>query len=177
MESSPAILLRRTKLSETSWIVTWLTRDCGKIKTVAKGARRPKSPFAGKLDLFFEADVQFVRSKKSDLHILKELALLATCEGLRLSFARLQLASYFVELIELVTEPEHAAPELFELLQRALKYLNSGAPTKRALLHFEVELTRLLGIAGEDRVTAPIALGRVYGRLPAERAALLKSLT
>ncbi|MDP9291888.1 MAG: DNA repair protein RecO, partial [Verrucomicrobiota bacterium] len=160
MEGTAAILLRRTRLSETSWIVTWLTRDCGKIKTVAKGARRPKSAFAGKLDLFFEAEIQFVRSKKSDLHILKELALSETFEGLRLSFPRLQLGSYFVALIELVTEPEHAAPELFELLVRALKYLSNGAPTKRALLHFESELSRLLGISGEERVSAPVAIGR-----------------
>ena len=48
-------------------IVTWCTIDHGVLKTVAKGARRPKSQFSGKLDLFFEGEFEIIRSKKSDL--------------------------------------------------------------------------------------------------------------
>ena len=44
-------VLRLTKLGDTSWIVHWCTAEFGWIKTVAKGARTPRSPFAGKLDL------------------------------------------------------------------------------------------------------------------------------
>ncbi|MEI9894387.1 MAG: recombination protein O N-terminal domain-containing protein [Chthoniobacter sp.] len=53
METTAALLLRKTKLTETSLIVTWFTEAHGKIQTVAKGARQPKSRFAGLLDLFF----------------------------------------------------------------------------------------------------------------------------
>ena len=44
MERSEAILTRLTKLTDTSLIVHWFTAEAGLIKTVAKGARRPKSP-------------------------------------------------------------------------------------------------------------------------------------
>src|SRR6266540_772686 len=47
MESTEAILLRKRKFSDTSLIVSWCTESLGCIQTVAKGARRPKSPFAG----------------------------------------------------------------------------------------------------------------------------------
>src|SRR5947208_2775316 len=57
MESTVAILLRKRKFSDTSLIVSWCTESLGCIQTVAKGARRAKSPFAGKLDLFFEAEL------------------------------------------------------------------------------------------------------------------------
>jgi DNA repair protein RecO (recombination protein O) len=177
VETTPAILLRKTKLTETSLIVTWFTVAQGKIKTVAKGARQPKSRFAGLLDLFFDCEIQFARSQRSELHQLREVALREPHEALRLDYPRVALASYFVELIELVTEPDHPAPELYDLLQRALGFLNTQPASRRALLHFENELTRLLGIQGQEGVTAAIAIGRVYHHLPTSRPALLKSLT
>jgi DNA repair protein RecO (recombination protein O) len=177
VETTAAILLRKTKLSDTSLIVGWFTEAHGKIKTVAKGARRPKSAFAGRLDLFFEAEIQFIRSRKSELHILKEVVLREPFGGLRQNYQRVQLASYFVELIELVTEPDHAVPDLFGLVKRAFGYLNSGQPTKRALLHFESELVRFLGIHGAPNVTPAVAIGRAYGRLPSGRAELVRQLS
>jgi DNA repair protein RecO (recombination protein O) len=176
VDTTAAILLRRTLLTDTSLIVTWLTEDQGKLKTVAKGARRPKSAFAGKLDLFFHAEIHVVRSRKSDLHILKEAMLLDPFEGLREDYRRTQLAAYFVELIELVTEPEHPVPELYELLLRALKYLSTEEANKRALLHFESELVKLLGIHGQPEVTPAVAIGRAYNALPTARPELLRQL-
>ena len=176
MNSTPAILLRRTRLSDTSWVVTWLTQVHGRLKTAAKGARRPRSPFAGKLDLFFLDDISFAPSRKSDLHVLREAVLIQPFGGLRADFLRTQLAAYFVELIELVTEAEHPVPELFDLLVRALGYLDTGRPTLRALLHFESELVRLLGIHGQARVTPAGAIGRAYNAIPSTRAGLVKRL-
>ena len=176
MKSTAAILLRRTRLSDTSWIVTWLTEADGRLKTTAKGARRPKSPFAGKLDLFFLEEISYAPSRKSELHTLREVVMVEPFEGLRADYLRTELAAYFVELIELVTEAEHPVPELFDLLLRALRYLDMGRPDRRALLHFENELVRLLGIHGQERVTPAVAIGRAYNSIPPGRAALLKRL-
>jgi len=174
MESTAAILLRRTKFSDTSLIVTWLTRDHGKIKTMAKGALRPRSAFAGTLDLFFETEIAFVRSERSEIHALREAVLRNPFEGLRKDYARVELAAYFVELLELMTEPEHPVPELFHLLHRALAYLENAAPDRRALLHFENELARLLGIHIEGNAHA--ALSRVCHHLPESRRRLMEKL-
>ena len=175
METTHALLLRRTRLTETSFIITWFTADHGKLKTVAKGARRPQSRFAGLLDLFFDCEIQFARSRKSDLHILREVTLHEPHGQLRTDYTRVALAAYFVELLELTTEPEHPAPELHDLLRRALHHLNGQPASRRALVHFEAELTRLLGIANAE-VTAAVALGRAYHRLPTTRPGLLKKL-
>jgi DNA repair protein RecO (recombination protein O) len=176
LDTTAAILLRKTKLTETSWIVTWFTEAHGRIKTVAKGARQPKSRFAGLLDLFFDCEIQFVRSRKSELHILREVVLRNPHENVRLDYTRVALAAYFVELIELVTEPDHPSPELHDLLHRAFGHLNEKAGSLRALLHFETELVRLLGIQGQENVTPAVAIGRVYHRLPKSRPGLLKML-
>ncbi len=177
MKSTPAILLRRTRLSDTSWIVTWLSETEGRLKTVAKGARRPRSPFAGKLDLFFLAEISYAPSRKSDLHTLREVVLSQPFDGLRADYLRTALGAYFVELIELVTETEHPVPELFDLFLRALRYLDGGRPTLRALLHFESELVRLLGIHGQPGVTPAQAIGRASHAIPSTRAALVQQLT
>jgi DNA repair protein RecO (recombination protein O) len=175
LENTAAILLRKIKLTETSLIVTWLTEQHGKLKTVAKGARQAKSRFAGRLDLFFECEIQFSRSRKSELHGLREAELRETYDGLRLDYPRVALASYFVELIELVTEPEHAVPELFDLLRRAFRYLSVHPADRRSFDHFENELARLLGIAN-PAVSAAIAIGRAYHHLPGARQEVLKLL-
>lgn len=175
MENTIAILLRRTRLTETSLIVTWLTERHGKLKTVAKGARQPKSRFAGRLDLFYVCEIDFARSRRSELHTLREVILRNAHEGLRADPERVALAAYFVELIELVTEADHPVPEIFDLLARALGHVNGHPPSLRALEHFERELVRMLGIE-HPTISPSIALGRVYHYLPAGRAALVGRL-
>jgi DNA repair protein RecO (recombination protein O) len=172
METTPAILLRKTKLSDTSLILTWLTAAHGKLKTVAKGARQPKSKFAGRLDLFFECELSIARSRKSELHTLREAELIEPHEGLRCDYTRVALAAYFVELLELVTESEHAVPDLYDLFRRALRYLNENSANLRALEHFERELVHLLGIEHPE-MSPVLALTRTYHRLPNARRDLV----
>ena len=178
METTPAIVLRKTRLTETSLIITWLTEQHGKMKTVAKGALRNRSAFAGKLDLFFDCEIGLARSRRSELHTLREVTLRETFEGLRLQLPRTELAAYFVELVELATEPESAVPEIYDLLKRAFAYLDRGEPTRKALLHFEAELSRVAGVKPEsaEANAAANALARLFGSLPIARSGLLRKL-
>ncbi len=152
-------------------MVSWLTLEHGRLKTLARGALRPKSAFAGGLDLFFECEIAYARSARSELHPLREAALRNPRDGLRRDYGRVELAAYFVELVELAVEPEHPVPEVYSLLQRALGYLETHAPERRALLHFEKELARALGLGGGARGAE--ALVQLAHRLPTARAGLL----
>ena len=178
VESTEAILIRKRKFSDTSLIVSWCTESFGCVQTVAKGARRPKSPFAGKLDLFFETEISVVRSRKSDLHTLAEVVLKNPFPGIRSNYLRTQTAAYFVELIEICTERDHREPELFMLLRRAFGYLDANDPTPRAAAHFETELARIAGVHDVKKLKADpaFALGNLFGRLPLSRTPLLKTL-
>jgi len=178
VESTPAILLRKRKFSETSLIVSWCTESIGCIQTIAKGARRPKSPFSGKLDLFFEAEISIVRSRKSDLHTLAEVVLKNPFAGIRGTYLRTQTAGYFVELIEICTERDHRDPELYGLLRRAFGYLDVNDASPQAVAHFETELARIAGVHDVKKLKADpaFALGNLFGRLPISRTPLLKTL-
>ena len=60
-ERAEGIVLRRQPVTESSLLVTWYTREFGKLKTLAKGARRVKGPFQGKIDLFYRDEIVFGR--------------------------------------------------------------------------------------------------------------------
>lgn len=149
---------------------------------MAKGARRAKTPFAGKLDLFFESEISVVSSRKSTLHTLTEVVLTNPFAGIRQSYLRTQAAAYFVELIEICTERDHNEPELYFLLRRAFGYLDKNDPNLRAISHFETELARITGVhsatarAGKSGVNPAFALGNLFGKLPLSRTPLLKML-
>ena len=155
--------------------MTWFSSLHGRLKTVVKGALRPKSKFAGTLDLFFECEIAFVRSAKSEIHTLREAILIEPRENMRTDFPRVALGSYFVELMEYATEPEQPAHELFDLLRRAFAHLDSTPASRRAMLHFEKELVRFLGIEHPE-ISAILSLGRAIHRIPSTRPALLGSL-
>jgi len=145
-ERTTGIILRTRLLTETSVIVQWLTPDLGRIATVAKGARRPKSPFRGKLDLFYEADFSFSRSRKSELHNLREVVLRETRAGLRRNLGWLQQASYFTTLIEHTTETDTPLPKVFSLICECLEALTATAPSPRTVFAFELKLLEELGL-------------------------------
>jgi DNA repair protein RecO (recombination protein O) len=147
IENATGLVLRTHPLTETSLIVRWLTPTLGRLATVAKGARRPASPFRGKLDLFYLADFSFSRSRCSELHTLREVGLLDTHRALRQELGWLQQASYCAELIEQTTETETPIPEVFELLRGLLDALGRQAPQPRTVLAFELKLLGLLGLA------------------------------
>jgi DNA repair protein RecO (recombination protein O) len=178
LKSSAAILLRKRKFSDTSLIVSWCTESLGCIQTIAKGARRAKTPFAGKLDLFYEADIAIAPSRKSTLHTLTEVALRNPFPGIRKNYVRTQTAAYFVELIEICTERDHHEPELFELLRRAFGYLDANDPNLRAMSHFEAELARITGVHDSKLIKSnpAFALGNLFGKLPISRTPLLTAL-
>src|SRR5580704_3373671 len=105
-ENTLGLIMRTRPLTDTSLIVHWLTPDLGRLATVAKGARRPKSTFAGKLDLFYLAQFSFQRSRRSELHQLREADLQETHAALRHDMQALQQASYCAALVEQTTETE-----------------------------------------------------------------------
>jgi DNA repair protein RecO (recombination protein O) len=176
VQATQAIVIRLTRLTETSLIVHWFSAEHGLVKTVAKGARRAKSPFAGQLDLFFGGEITFSRSRRGELHSLREVAIREWREGLRRNYTSTLLAAYCCQLLETAVEPEHPDPGLHDLLKRALDHLDAAPPSLRALRHYETELARLLGIT-HHQSPADLSLRDALGMLPASRSELIERLS
>lgn len=174
MITTEAILIRTTRLTDSSLIVHWFTENEGLLKTVAKGALRPKSAFAGKLDLFFSGEIGVAFARKGDLHILREVAISHWRQGLRRQYATTLMAGYFCQLVEAAVEPGHKDPPLHDLLRRALDHLDTHEPSLKALRHFERQLAEILGVSGAG--SGEEALRSHIGKLPRARKEILERI-
>jgi DNA repair protein RecO (recombination protein O) len=146
VERTTGVVLRTRPLTDTSLIVQWLTPDQGRLATVAKGARRPKSPFRGQIDLFHLAELSFARSRRSDLHTLREVRLLESHAALRPELAYLQQASYCAALIEHTTETETPLPALYAQFTGLLGELPRHPARPGTIFAFEMKLLDDLGL-------------------------------
>jgi DNA repair protein RecO (recombination protein O) len=145
-ERTSGLILRTRLLTETSLIVHWLTRDFGRISTVAKGARRPKSSFQGKLDLFYLADLSFHLSRRSELHTLREVNVREYHSALRLDLRWLSQACYFVQLLEHTTETNTPLPGMLDLFNGVLEVLPQHTSDAVLVFAFEMKLLADLGL-------------------------------
>lgn len=158
--SDTGLILRVRPLTETSLIVHWLTAEHGRVGTVAKGARRPKSPLRGKLDLFFLADLSWAPSRRSTLHVLREVTVRDTHAALRRDLALVQAASYAVQLLEQATETDTPLPGPFHLLAELLVTLPAHPVPALAVLGFELRLLEDSGLAPDPAETRLSPAGR-----------------
>jgi DNA repair protein RecO (recombination protein O) len=147
IETTSGLILRTRLLTETSLIIHWLTPELGRIATVAKGARRAKSPFAGKLDIFYAGDFSFSRSRRSDLHNLREVKLHEPHGAIREDILKLQQAAYAANFLEQATETETPLPEIFELMRGFLKFLCEQKTSAQNIFALELKLLHELGLA------------------------------
>ena len=177
MEKTEAIIIGRSRYSETTLIVHWCCPEMGLFRTIAKGALRPKSPFAGALDLFLTVDIRFTRAKSGDLHTLAEARWTNPRLGLRQSYGRVLAATYLVKLIALVVEPHAPILGIYELLTKALDYLNDHDPSPAFVERFELRLAEDLGLVGEKAVSVGESARAIeenfHRRLPIQRRQVL----
>jgi len=180
--TADALVLRTYKLGEADRIVVFLTRDRGKKRGVAKGARRARSRFTGALEPLTEVQVAYFEKER------RELVGLNYAETRRspLKFDNqdaLGYVSYFAELLDEWAQEADADDRLFRLGASMLDALSAGAPVEPLARYFECWLLRLQGVYPEARGTlsdeamAFLAASRTVtpqqvGAVPASRAVL-----
>lgn len=158
-EHSQAIIMRIREIGESDLLVGALTPERGRIRGIAKGARRSRRRFAN-LDLFSLVTLEYEMKRGRDLHFLHSCRLLEAFTGLRRDFALLSLASYMVELTEALLPTGVADRAMFELLKWAFQRLSSGAHQGTLRIAFEARAMTLGGYG--IRFDACCSCGRVY---------------
>ncbi|MDD5135723.1 MAG: DNA repair protein RecO, partial [Candidatus Omnitrophica bacterium] len=104
IQKTEGILLRRQDLRETSLILTFYTKDFGKIKGIVRGVRGPRSACGGaNMEIFAHDEVVFYERRRSDIFTISQCDLLDYFAPARESLERLSYASYLVELLDSVT--------------------------------------------------------------------------
>jgi len=168
-------IVGRMPFGNTSLIVRCLTQQAGRLTFMAKGATRPKGPFAGALDLFYLADFLYQPARTGEMHMLREVKLVEAHLGLRRSYANLIAAQYFAALIETITESATPVEKEYELFAKALTYLCEAEVSWRAVERFEQRILTLAGIAHPEQ-DLPRAFHSLHHKVPSLRDDLLKQI-
>ncbi len=145
--SSDALVLRTYKLGETSKVVVLLTRDRGKLRAVAKGARGARPRYQSSLEPLSEVRVSLYGRQGADLYRLGECELLrsAFSAGARDLDAALAL-SYFAELLDAFAQEGEAEDAVYRLALAVLAAVEGGADTGVVARYLEAWLLKLHGI-------------------------------
>lgn len=172
-EKATALVLRVVEWSETSSIVTLLTREFGKVRGVAKGARRPKGPFESALDLLSTCRIVFLRKSTDALDLLTEAKLERRFRPRTGQLTNLYAGYYVAELLNSLTDDYDPHPELFDAAQQMLLALSGDAPVWSQVLRFELTALVTLGhmpllsacveCGNPVELTGRVAFGQVAG--------------
>jgi DNA repair protein RecO (recombination protein O) len=165
IEKTEGVIIKYQKFRDTSLIVTFYTKDLGRLKAVAKGARGPKSKFRSSLDLFSYGQLVVYVKQDRDLQLLSDFETIRPFrrvqEDLRL-FAHAGAAGEHLEALLAGEEPH---PELFDLtldFLDALENAPAGAPP--ALFRaFQLQTSALLGYNPE--LYSCVGCGRGEGNM------------
>jgi len=140
-----ALVLRTYKLAEADRIVVFLTRDRGKKRGVANGARRPRSRFAAALEPLTRVGVGYYEREQRDLVRLSYAeTLLSPLAATRPD--ALAYVEYFAELLDEWAPEGDPSERLYRLGATALDALAAGVPTGALVRYFEYWLLRLQGV-------------------------------
>ena len=167
-EQDHGIIVRVRPLTESSLIVHWITQKRGRVAVVAKGARKPKSSFQGRLDLYCEGSFSYVRSRRSSLHTLREVAISQHHTKAAANLLGLRILAYSTQLIEWTVEEDTPAGELFTSFDRLVKSLETGRHGLIPLLAFEADLLEMLGALGEEPSVERVRAAGLAEALPIE---------
>src|SRR5215510_1203881 len=160
LHTTEAFVLRTYSLAEADKICVFLTRDAGKVRGVAYGARKMKSRFGSALEPFTEVALTYYEKEGRDL------VSVSTCEIVRSHFNRaardVETAAAFSYMAELLSEfvPDHEPNErLYRLVAATLEAIEAGGESvgelAPALRYFELWILKMGGFFPEiDRCAA-----------------------
>ncbi len=141
------IVLKRTDFGEADCIITVYTPDLGKIRAVAKGARKPKSKLGGHLDLLTQSSLLLAQGQSLD--IITQSQTIESFLPLKRDLKAVSCALYLAELVEQFTAEQAENYPVYSLLQANLLHLCEAGNRDVLLRQFELQFLRHLGYQPE----------------------------
>ena len=146
LHQSDSIILKTYPLGEADRIVAFFSRDYGKLRGVANGARRMKNRFGASLEPLAHARIQFFEKENRELVRIQSTELLDSPMKLFEDYDRAVCAAHLVELVDRFL-PEHEPQDAaFRLVRMTVRALEQGCPIGFARCYFEVWMLRLSGV-------------------------------
>ena len=148
---NPAVILHSLDFAEWDKLVTFFTRDFGKLRGIAKGAKRSRKRFGSGLEPLTCSALCFFEKERTSLVRLDHCEIVDAYTHIHSDVIRLGYASYLSELINLTAAEREANRELFGLLMSFLDLLNEASFREEFIRIFELRLLALVGYQPELR--------------------------
>lgn len=142
-----AICIRHWDFSETSQTVSFLTREHGLLRGLAKGSKREKGSFSGGIDLLTIGEVVAIVKRERDLATLTHWHLERAFPVLRRDLEANRSAWYMADLVHAMLRDHDPEPAIFDALVEALGALGASGDSGAALLRFQWRLLHVTGYA------------------------------
>jgi DNA repair protein RecO (recombination protein O) len=143
--SDQGIVLRSYPFGEADRVVVLLSPNRGKLRTVAKGVRKTKSRFGGRLEPFTHVDLVLYEGRNLDT--ITQVTIIEAFPHLRSDLDRVVAAGTMVEVADLVAQQDEATHRLFLLLQRGLRVLDAGQPHPDLVTAYLLKAAGVIGVA------------------------------
>lgn len=138
-------VLRTLNYGESDLIVTFLSNEFGKIKGIAKGAKRSKKRFANVFEPFSLTNIIFTRKSRDMLAFIDTCEIIDHYDVIRLDLEKTLIASYFIDLADHFSPEGKKNDNIFELLQTFLALLGTQKASDALVRFFEIRLLKLAG--------------------------------
>jgi len=145
LQRTQGVVIGRRPLGEADRLVTFYTREFGRLTGVAKGARRPRSHFGSALELFTQGQLLFFETERSQLVRVDHFDLLHPFLAVQEQLERLGQGAWVVECLGRLTAERDPHAALYGLLIRTLRALEEIPRPERAALAFMLRAVDLLG--------------------------------
>ncbi len=146
LREADAIILRSYPLKESDKIVSFYTREYGKLRGVCRGARRPKSGFGGALEPLTHVRMQFFERPNRDLCTVDRCDVVASMlETASRDYTISVGLSYIAEIAEKLLPEREVQDAVFRLMLVVMAALRDGAPIWLPLLYDQYWNVRLAG--------------------------------
>jgi DNA repair protein RecO (recombination protein O) len=145
VERSTALVIGRFPLGESDRVVTFFTRRFGKLRGVAKAARRVRSRFGSALELFTLGELVFFDNGRAELVQIDHFDIVRPFAGVRDDLERLGQAAWMTECVARLTADRDPNAAMFTLLTRAFEAVESGVRPARVAVAFGLRHVDLLG--------------------------------
>lgn len=137
--------MRSYPFGEADRVVVLLSPNHGKLRCVAKGVRRTKSRFGGRLEPFCHVDLVLYEGRNLDT--ITQVSIIEPFHDLRADLDRVVAAGTMVEIADAVAQENEGAVRLFLLLQRGLKALDAGIAHRDLVTAFLLKAADIVGVA------------------------------
>jgi DNA repair protein RecO (recombination protein O) len=151
---SESFVLQTWPFREGDLIVSFLTRDSGKLRGVARRARRPKSGFGSGLERLSHVNMSFFLKDGRDLGNIDSCELIDSQFGVLSDYASACALDFFAEVSEQTLPAAEPNERYFRLLMTVLEHMRSGEPGAawRSVTYFSLWTVRLAGVLPELHV-------------------------